>query len=72
MSGYERQYMEEVGTVNEYRVSLDGFRKWLSVGYRCSYFKDDLRQAKGDLFYIATDYSIPVVMVKFFKKVWGI
>ena len=72
MKGYERQHMKEVGTVKDYQVSLDGFRKWLSVGYRCSYFKEDLMKAKGDLFYVAIDYCIPVVMVKFFKKVWGI
>lgn len=52
----------------DYRINLDGMYDWICADFeRENRFKKDML-SNDNLFALAIDYSIPVVMVKYFKK----
>lgn len=70
MTTNERNYRTEINNGNEdYKISIADFIELISADNR---MKDSFQEAitsENDLFFIACDFSIPVSMVKYFKKV---
>lgn len=53
---------------NDYLIDLESMNDWiLSSHKRIDRFKKDML-SNDNLFALAIDYSIPVIMVKYFKK----
>lgn len=53
---------------NDYLVNLEAMNDWIfSSRKRIDTFKKDML-TKDNLFALAIDYSIPVIMVKYFKR----
>ena len=52
----------------DYHINLDGMYDWICADFeREDRFKNDML-SNDNLFALAIDYSIPVVMVKYFKR----
>ena len=57
MTNKER-YEREINTNDDYKVTIKEFESWLK------------EVTKEDIYDTACDYSIPIVMIKYFKKMW--
>ena len=56
---------------NDYQITVKDFMDWLLVDD--FNFKGFLKSlANNNIFYTAIDFSIPVIMVKYFKRMWSI
>lgn len=71
MMNYEKDYNEVIGTCDEgYKLTIEDFKEWLEEDTRMDIFKKDLKtiEEEKDLYMVAFDYSIPVIMVKWFNR----
>lgn len=70
---YEKQYRMEIHT-EDYRISLREFLEWMKIHTKeqAVFFagiKEYLEEpSNNQLYYIAVDFSIPVIMVKWFIR----
>ena len=63
----ERDYVQEMEMNKEaYRISIAEFKQWLEDFGAVEKFHKAL--ATESVWFVAIDYSIPVIMVKHFKK----
>ena len=62
----KEQYEFEILHNDDYNVSLTEFTNWVKK-YKEA-FKHALKERS--IYETAVDFSIPVIMVKYFKKVW--
>ena len=63
----EKEYLQNMELDKEaYKISIAEFKKWLKDFNLTDKFYRML--ATESVWFIATDFSIPVVMVKYFKK----
>lgn len=67
MTVNERQYNEELNVVEDYRTTKEQFIKDITASNQLDDFKDAIR-FYDDLYFIAVDWSIPIALVKYFKK----
>lgn len=58
------RYMKAINTDTEYKTTIAEFRQWLRDNNMEQRFATDMRYPENDLYDIAVDYSIPVIMVK--------
>lgn len=68
MREHKEQYMKEINTDPEYRTTLKEFTQWLEENNMVDIFNKMLQNEENDDYYIAVDFSIPVTMVKYFRK----
>lgn len=62
-------YLENLNNRNEdYKVSISDFKKWLIENDKMDYFIKEISYAELEVFGIAIDFSIPVSMVKYFRR----
>lgn len=63
------RYEQDINRSNpDYRVTITEFRNWLTAENMKATFDRMLRDEELTLYDIALDFSIPVAMVKYFKK----
>ena len=63
------RYQQDINRSNpDYRVSIEAFKNWLRAENMQETFNEMLRDRELTLYDIALDFSIPVSMVKYFKK----
>ena len=67
MTNRER-YERDINHSDDYRISIKAFREWLTTENMTEVFVKKLRDKEETLYDIALDFSIPVAMVKYFKK----
>ena len=67
MTNRER-YEQDINHNADYRISIEAFREWLRDKNMTEVFHKKLRDKEETLYDIALDFSIPVAMVKYFKK----
>ena len=67
MTNKER-YEREINTNDDYKVTIKEFESWLKEVTKEESFKKEI--TKEDIYDTACDYSIPIVMIKYFKKMW--
>ena len=65
---YEEQYRKEINVDPFYRVSIDNFRRYLRQNFLQGRFAMAMNSEEIDVYAIAVDFSIPVIMVKYFQK----
>lgn len=66
---YEEQYRKEICKDPTYIYNIEDFRKFLKKRRLQAWFAEDMNNyAEIDLYLIAVDYCIPVIMVKYFQK----
>ena len=63
-----QRYEQDINHNDDYRISIKAFREWLSAENMTEVFHKKLRDKEETLYDIALDFSIPVAMVKYFKK----
>lgn len=68
MTRNQRQYMEEINYDIEYKITVKDFTQWLTENKKEEVFRKMLENKDLDLYDIALDFSIPVIMVKYFQK----
>ena len=62
-------YMKNLNSRNEdFKVRISDFKKWLIENDKMDYFLQEVSYSEPDIFGIAIDFSIPVTMVKYFRK----
>lgn len=63
------QYRNEINTNQEYKITYKDFIAWLKSNNAEKNFRQSLNTIENekDIYSIAVDYSIPVIMVKRFK-----
>lgn len=63
-------YFNEINTDKEYNITIAEFTKWLEDHNCTERFKTAVNRidTEEDLYFVAVDYSIPVIMVKYFQK----
>ena len=73
---YEMQYQEELSdNSRQYHVSIEDFTLYLKNNNEMDAFQKNLEEIlknQTTLEYVAVDYEIPVIMIKYFisKRVW--
>ena len=67
MTNRER-YERDINHSDDYRITVKAFREWLRAENMTEVFSRKLRDEGESLYDIALDFSIPVAMVKYFKK----
>ena len=65
MTNYER-YMKEINTNCDYIIKKQDFVAWLKSRKAEKEFKTMLN--KEDIYFVAVDYSIPIILIKALKK----
>lgn len=63
-----QRYEHDINHNEDYRISIKAFREWLRAENMTEVFLKKLRDKEETLYDIALDFSIPVAMVKYFKK----
>lgn len=63
-----QRYEHDINHSDDYRISIKAFREWLTTENMTEVFHRKLRDKEETLYDIALDFSIPVAMVKYFKK----
>lgn len=63
-----QRYEHDINHNEDYRISIKAFREWLRAENMTEVFHKKLRDKEETLYDIALDFSIPVSMVKYFKK----
>ncbi len=68
----ESIYRKEINTNEDYKISKKEFEKWLRDENKLGVFTVDLYDAmmSDDMYTVAVDYSIPIIMVKIIIKSW--
>lgn len=66
MISNEMIYRKRINTDKNYRISIKDFVKWLKEYGETEEFKKEL--VKYDNYSIAIDYSVPITMIKYFRK----
>lgn len=63
-------YNNEINTNEEYNITVAEFAEWLEENNLTKHFTKEVNNitTEDDIYYIAVDYSIPVIMVKYFQK----
>lgn len=63
-------YNNEINTNEEYNITVAEFAEWLEENNLTEHFTKEVNNitTEDDIYYIAVDYSIPVIMVKYFQK----
>ena len=63
-------YNNEINTNEEYNITVAEFTEWLEENNLTEHFTTEVNNitTEDDIYYIAVDYSIPVIMVKYFQK----
>ena len=70
MSNNERTYRDDINTQQSYyKITIRDFIKDLSEEGLLDDFKKDIKDSFLNVFDIACDWSIPVIMVKYFQRV---
>ncbi len=65
----KEQYFNEINHCEDYRTTIADFRTWLHDNSMEDTFNGMLRHpALYDDYDIAVDFSLPLVMVKYFRK----
>ena len=67
MTNKER-YEQEISHCDDYRITVKAFREWLTSENMTEELQRQLRDEELTLYDIALDFSIPVAMVKYFRK----
>ena len=63
------RYEQDIKRSNpDYRVTIRAFREWLKDKNMADEFQRQLKDEELTLYDIACDFSIPVAMVKLFKR----
>ena len=66
---YEEQYRKEICKDPTYIYNVDSFRNFLKRKHLQGMFAEDMNNYEEiDQYLMAVDYCIPVIMVKYFKK----
>lgn len=65
----EEQYRKEINVDSFYRISIDNFKRYLRQNFLQERFAMAMNSEEIDVFEVAVDFSIPVIMVKYFQKV---
>lgn len=68
MTRNQRQYMEEINYDIEYKITVKDFTQWLAENKKEEVFRKMLENKDLNVYDIALDFSIPVIMVKYFQK----
>ena len=69
MSANYKSYTADISNgVDDYRISVKGFVKWLAENSLAERFRAEIANPGNSLYDIAYDYSIPVSMVKYFTR----
>ena len=63
-----QRYEQDINHNEDYRISIKAFREWLRAENMTEVFSRKLRDEGESLYDIALDFSIPVAMVKYFKR----
>ena len=63
-----QRYEHDINHNEDYRISIKAFREWLRAENMTEVFDKKLRDKEETLYDLALDFSIPVAMVKYFKK----
>ena len=63
-----QRYEHDINHNEDYRISIKAFREWLRTENMTEVFHKKLRDKEETLYDIALDFSIPVAMVKYFKR----
>ena len=64
---YEKEYNDKLNTYPEtFKITIAEFKKWLENN-KDSYFMNAVK-TEENIHYLASDYAIPVAMVKYFKN----
>ena len=63
-----QRYEHDINHNDDYRISIKAFREWLRTENMTEVFHKKLRDKEETLYDIALDFSIPVAMVKYFKR----
>ena len=63
-----QRYEHDINHNEYYRISIKAFREWLRAENMTEVFHKKPRDKEETLYDIALDFSIPVAMVKYFKK----
>lgn len=50
----------------DYKISINDFKVWTYESGKADRFMEDLD--RSDIFVVAYDYCIPVIMIKYFRK----
>lgn len=72
MKHWEEQYRREVNKSKDYKISKEDFIKFLESDEKTKktfYRKLEWLEEEEDyIYYIAVDYSIPITMIKYFRR----
>lgn len=64
-----RNYIKDISNrVDDYRISIAEFRRWLTENGKVEEFLKDITNPNDGLCDVAYDYGIPVSMVKYFRR----
>lgn len=66
----KERYEREINTVDEYRITIAEFTGWLNDNKMTQRFTETIKAIKTeeDGYTVAVDYSIPMIMVKYFQR----
>ncbi len=66
----EITYRTEINTIEDYKITIVEFAKWLAKNKETEAFGKELNKIEDveDLYTVALLYSIPIIMVKWFLK----
>ena len=68
MTSNRIQYMKEINIDPEYKITVVEFKEWLTENNMKDTFQNLLKDEDKDDYDIALDFSIPVTMVKYFRR----
>ena len=68
MTSNRIQYMKEINIDPEYKITVAEFKEWLTENNMEDTFQNLLKDEDKDDYDIALDFSIPVTMVKYFRR----
>lgn len=67
MTNKER-YMKEINSVVDYKITINEFIDWIAIEHGEEEFIKALDDE--DIYTTAVDYSIPIILIKYFKRVF--
>lgn len=63
----EKDYVENMAECPaDYKISIYQFKVWAYGSGKLARFMEDIE--RSDIFAVAYDYGIPVIMIKYFRK----
>lgn len=64
-----KKYMDAINTSEEFKTTIEEFKEWLNENRdEKGIFRSELREVEFNDYYVAWDFRIPVVMVKYFRR----